>query len=115
MLVKNNAARVHQIGGKTLIQLLPGVNVVDPKAWAEAAKILTIQHYLDIEELEVIDETANTLKEKTAKEAIKIAGDTLDLRLLNMWAEDETRAGVSKALQAQIDLVNAAGDVPEKE
>lgn len=112
MLIKNNASRIHQIGGKKMIQLMPGVNVVDPELWAEAEKVKVVQHYLDTEEFQVIDEKATGPKDKNAKEAAKLASETFDLALLKSWLDDEPRAGVTKAIQAQIDLINAAGDVP---
>lgn len=113
MMVKNNAERIRQIGGSPMIQLLPGINVVDPAAWAKAVEIELIKFYIKNGELQVIDAKAESITDKTANEAVKLAGETFNVVLLKTWLEDESRARVIKALQGQLDLINAAGDVPQ--
>ena len=58
---------------------------------------------------------AESITEKSAPEAVKLAGETFDMALLKQWIEVKSRARVAKAIHAQIDLINAAGDVAPKE
>lgn len=107
-LVKNNEARVHNLGGH--LTLGPGVNNPDPKAWAEAKKIKLVQHHLEegtFEELDVKD-----LAQVSEKRAVKLVSDTVDRELLKTFAATEKREKVKAAIAKQLEKINP---VPKKD
>jgi hypothetical protein len=110
-LVKNNEARVHNLGGH--LTLGPGVNNPDPKAWAEAKKIKLVQHHLEegtFEELDVKD-----LAQVSEKRAAKLVADTVDRELLKSWAASEKREKVKAAIVKQLEKINPGQKKDEDE
>lgn len=120
MMVKNNAPNLKAIGEE--ITLLPGVNTVDSKAWAEAKKIPLVQHYLEAKVLEEVagsststtGSTSDSLKDLNEGAAIRVVQDTLDRTLLSKWKAEETRAKVLDAIAAQLEKLKLDTDTAAK-
>lgn len=126
MLVKYNRAGVLNTHGMILI---PGVNNVDAKKWADARNHPIIKAKLEdgseLEELEDIkvalknyktpqidasgaekielgQDAIDMLKNLKQNDAKKLVSETLNLGLLEEWSEVEGRPQVKAALKAQI-------------
>lgn len=109
MLVKNNRDGLHHVNG---LQLLPGLNEVDEKAFAEAAKLPAFKAMIDDGTFEPVESKAGKVisaAEVTKlgeKEAIALIKDTTVRDLLMGWRQTETRVNVLDAIQAQLDEID---------
>lgn len=108
IIIKNKRA---QIIGNHILSLLPGVNEVDAKKWAEFKTSPAIVHFMgegEIEEMDLPvphDDSPVQIDDLNQKDAIALVKETFDIALLNRWAENETRKGVLDALEKQFDAV----------
>lgn len=111
IIVRNNLPRVLGIGacnvkGKSYpeLRLIPGANEVDAEDWKkakEADRILA--GYIEREEIEEGEtaEEGGALPTKPS-EAIKRVKETLDVKRLRGWLDDEKRPSVRDAIDKQI-------------
>lgn len=127
MFVKNNEARIHNLGGAVILN--PGVNEVDDKAWktalaggskdgkGETPKAL--QALLDEKKIEVVSASAakasssgdapppstQSLSDMTVPEASDLIGQTFDRDLLARWRKEDERVGVRNAIDEQLEVL----------
>lgn len=115
--VINEDARIYVFplnpdGGKRL-QLTPGLNLVDPKAWsiivaeAEADAESLARHLLADGRLQEMGE-GDSLKGMAISKAKTLIGRTLNRKILRDWETDESRPTVQKALAAQLARVDGS-------
>lgn len=123
MLVKYTKANIHDAYG---MKLKPGVNDVDPKLWADAAKDSEIQAMLDDGAIVLLEQDngdstkapakVTSLKGFGEKKALNIIKDTFDYEMLQLWSADEQRQNVKVALAKQLaDLETHKKEVQEKQ
>lgn len=125
MLVRNNTARLINIGGEKT--LMPGNNEVDADVWQRAQKIVAVQAMTKKQEgedkpwLEAVSgssstgstgttsaqgtgETANALLQSmNVTDAKTLVSETYDRTLLEQMRASETRGGVQQAIDAQLE------------
>lgn len=107
-IVKNNRA---QIFGNHLMSLIPGVNEVDAKKWAEFKLSPTIKHHIAEGEIEELDlpiaheDSPVQIGDLNQKDALSLVKATFDKALLDRWAANESRKGVLDALEKQMDAI----------
>lgn len=117
-IVKNNRP---QIFGNHLMTLLPGVNEVDAKKWEEFSKSPAIKHHIaegEIEELDLPNAHEGSpvqIDDLNQKEALALVKATFDSKLLERWAENESRKGVLDALEKQMDAIKLKKKDDEEE
>lgn len=129
MLVKNNEARVHNLGDHVILR--PGINEVPKDKFEEACEIELVKHYLDEGTIEVVKPTAAAtaaagaspgttgsapavrLQDFKAGEAIALVEETFDLDLLQKWSAEQQSKTVATAIEKQIELINEAGGEAE--
>lgn len=111
MIVKNNRASIVYLGnGKDAVRLMPGNNLVDAEAWAEAMKNKIAKLIVKEGTVEVVDKKADDLSDLAPAKAAKIVSQIYDPELLAQLSEDEQRAAVLKALGAQKKLMELPTD-----
>ena len=105
MRVTSNETRPRAIcvKGMNRIDLVPGNNEVDPRAWGEAKKLAVVQALLKTKDLEADEASIRDLAAFDEASAIGLVNGTVDRALLTAWGDAETRAGVLKAIDAQLD------------
>ncbi len=114
MIIRNKTAQLHATTfEKQRIVLKPGVNDVDPKAWAAWRETAVMKHYL--EEGKIVEPNAEaeaekepevkTLKGLNVKESIALVKATFDQELLGKWIEAEQRENVLKAMEKQLEAI----------
>lgn len=86
-------------------RLLPGLNEVNADAWAQAKKLVVVQHYVRTGAFKEVVTKAAGLRGLSAEEAIDMVKQTLDRSLLKEWKGAETREAVISAIELQIDEV----------
>ena len=123
MLIRYNRPNVHRVEGVTLT---PGINEVDAESferwsgWKAFKALLEKQPGGGAPVVEVLpkptapkkpegdddsDETDDVdLSKLSAKDAVAIVEETLNVTLLKKWQATETRASVKKALEEQLVL-----------
>ncbi len=113
VFVKNTRPRLHSIpvaGFKTL-QLVPGINQLDERAWSVALEHESVKRALDAGDLEVESkrgaDTDNPLKGLAPSKAVRLVGETFDERLLRSWRVVELRGPVLSAIDAQLGAMAA--------
>jgi hypothetical protein len=129
VLVKNEESNLKHINGKTL---MPGVNVVDPKWWANAKKHPSVKKLLDAATLtEEMDpqeaEDAEALGDEGASEAVidhittqtvnqarGLVNDTVDVDLLKKWLARDERKSVKEAITKQLAKLEAEPEMRDR-
>lgn len=115
MLVSYDKPNVHKIYFSAEhvepITFIPGVNVVDPKAWKEAqahpdVKKMLSDGVLKVESTVEASEEKSGLADMAIKDACAVIKKTLNLNLLEEWKLGETRSAVLKDLDKQIKDIN---------
>lgn len=94
------------------VRLMPGKNQVDDSDWTEMQKVQAIKTYMEEKNLQELD--GRPLSERSEKEAIAIVKDTHDHELLAKWREDDSRAGVRKAIAKQLGEITPTKEELEK-
>lgn len=125
MLVNWKHPRLLKAGSSmdgSALLLKPGVNDVNPEHWDHAAKTPLFKHYLAEGDLEVVPETdgreageVGDLSALNESKARKLVKDTNDEDLLLKWHSAETRQGVQKAIENQLDVLAKASKPAGKE
>lgn len=92
--------------------LKPGANVVTPEVAAIIKSHPVLKLEIESGGLEIVAEHEEggekvVLSKLKPKEAIEIAGKTVDKKLLQVWLAEEKRAPVKEALQKQLDDLGA--------
>lgn len=114
MLVNYKLKNVYGCGE---MQLIPGINKVDEKVWAEAQKFPKTKWLMENEHLEVVEGEGGKKLEASAdeslaslseKKAVKLVEETFEMRLLEQWKKTEKRNKVLDALDARMDEINKA-------
>lgn len=103
MIILNNEPRLIQIA--SFCTLKPGANEVAAEKWAECKKLRLVQHYIEKgkkNEGGLVEKEVETLKDLKPVEAIRTVKETYDPALLTKWKQDESRARVVEAIDAQI-------------
>ena len=109
MLVKNNRNGLHHVGD---LHFLPGLNEVDEKAFAEAAKLPAFKAMIDDGTFEPVESkagktiSAGEVTKLAEKEAVSLIKETFARDLLMGWRQVETRVNVLDAIQAQLDTID---------
>lgn len=123
-IVINNQARLERIGigympdahDVEILQLKPGVNVVDCDEWERAKALETIRDRLDadlLEEGDEVEDEKSALGEMDERAARKLVGKTYSVPTLAAWQSIEERAPIRKAIKAQIEKCTGDGNTPE--
>jgi hypothetical protein len=82
-------------------QLIPGANQVDAEEFKQATKKSPVwAKWLEDKAVEVRE--GGSFADLSEKDAVAVVKDTLNVELLNSWAEDEGRAPVKKAIKNQL-------------
>ncbi len=133
---KPNLLGVPYEGG--LLQIKPGVNNIPDKIWKKVAENPTIKQKMGAGYLKIAAEAPEKPKSKVsdesqldldgegeegnvslsdmnATEATELINETFDEDLLLEWKKDETRKGVLKVLDEQIELVELGEDGEEED
>lgn len=107
--ILNNAARLihptfidHKGGQTVVINLMPGINLVEQKKWARVENSGFVKQQIKDEEIEVLDDDVVSLAGMKTTKASGLIKQTFDRRLLNTWLVDEERTPAIKALKAQL-------------
>ena len=92
------------------VMIVPGINEVPKTSWGRCAELPKVKRLIDAKELTVIlanDDTDEVFAISTVevKEAVKVVKKTWNIILLEDWLAGESRSGVTKAINAQIKLV----------
>ena len=102
------------------LSLMPGMNEVEEKVWAEAEKHPLVQIHIDEDTLVVHDGAAKSSKSKQGlsgydvKEAKRIVKKTFDTELLAKWKNEEKRATVVTEIDKMIEKVNSMAKTEEE-
>lgn len=109
MLVKFNENRMlHLFDTQSgWITIMPGVNKVDPAAWALLGpldKNKALSHYLKEGTLELLQDS--TLKDLPLDKAVKLVESTVSYNLLVEWQATEGRSKVRRAIDKQLENTN---------
>lgn len=116
MLVENKEKRVLGVPyGKAVLLLHPRINNVDDKVWAEVKKAKFVKRRLGdtLEEVGVSAPEDKGLADLAPLKAMEVVRGTLDLALLRQWEDKEKRKKVQKALEKQIQTMEAGREVPQ--
>ncbi len=92
------------------VMLVPGINEIPKDTWARLEKLPKIERLIKSKHVTVelpVDDTEEdfALGKASIADAAKIVKKTWNILLLEEWAAGEARAGVVKAIHAQIKLV----------
>lgn len=106
---------------RKLLRFMPGVNEVSKEDWKQFQKDHTkrVERFLGDGTMEVVAETVGddektALTDLTAGKAKLAVGKTLNIALLQSWRDAETRAGVVKAINAQLQMIDDKTTPDEK-
>lgn len=112
MIIRNKTAQMFATTfEKQRIVLKPGVNDVDPKAWASWRETKVMAHYLEegkiVEPKDAAEKEpeVKTLKGLNVKDSIALVKATFDQELLGKWIEAEQRENVLKAMEKQLEAI----------
>lgn len=126
MLLINKRETVVTVKG---VLLKPGTNKVSASWWSNAKKHKTVAKRLELGMLEVVNEGVDDIdlgidgdegaesadiSGLNAREAISVIKETFDLKLLKAWAETESRATVTRAIDAQIEIMTAEPELRDR-
>jgi hypothetical protein len=104
MLVNNTEARCYGLSGvKCRIDLMPGMNRVDPKEW-EKVQTPLVKKMIEAG-IFVVEGKKLDITKMTVKAAVELVKKTVDEGLLKELYEAETRAPVLKAIEAQAEAI----------
>lgn len=116
MLVKNNEARIHNLGD--IVTLVPGVNDVPEEAWKKAQEIFLVRHFLQAKVFEEVHDAhgapINKVEPGTGLvdintvpkgQALEIVGTTFDRTLLTSWRSSAKDSDVTKAIESQLERI----------
>lgn len=95
------------------LQLLPGVNEVEDKAWETVESHKNVLAHIEVGNLVVMNKPPGDRKQKTeglmqydVKEAKRIVKSTYDKELLTKWNDMDERKGIQTEITAQIERVD---------
>jgi hypothetical protein len=94
--------------------LRPGKDEYNPTEWKKVLQnpylAKQIQRRIDNRVIVIFNELDETdLRDYNVTEAAAIIADTFDIDLLKRWKDADTRKGVLRDIDEQIDKINAAG------
>ncbi len=117
MLIINNTSHIigpsvtHPDGAKGNYRLNwpPGMNEVKAEDWERLEGDDFVQGHVDRGELELLsDDTSVNISTMTVRKAIKTIRSVFDSERLMSWVGDEDRPGVLKAIEDQIEKIEAS-------
>ena len=113
MILKYNGLGLHGVATPTeqMVLLIPGVNELSQEKWEMIKNHPTVKEMIEDQKIEVISEDEKPVDKVFTKmgkkEAIATVNNTIDVAILEKWAENEKRADVLKAIRARIELLIA--------
>ena len=123
MIINRKKATIHGFEG---VDFIPGINIVDDEIGKKIVKLGAFKEQVKLGFMEIVEDakegssaSASSLTEllasKNTRDAKKIVVESFDINELRDALDSEERAGVQKAIQAQIDVLEEGRDKEKDE